>query len=296
MGFVLQKLRSPRIWERIFRERLSEPVHLNLAAAFVYLFGSLRNKIYFDLVVRPHYAFGLLNAADKAKSLGIPGVTAIEFGVANGQGVLNLCEIARRITDATGITFRILGFDTGTGMPPPLDYRDQPELYAAGDYPMQKREDLEKMLPSFAELVIGEVGETAPKVLERISPASPIGFAAVDVDYYSSTKDCLKLFDGDPTKYLPATDLYIDDIFHEHHNVWCGELLALEEFNAEHDMRKIAPHTMLRAKRLFKNAMWIDHMYTLHFLDHPRRSVGVEGIEQRVLDNPYLGLTKRSAR
>ncbi len=50
----LKKLRRGYIWERIFRERLSEPVHLNLLALPVALFGSFELKIYFDLVIRSH--------------------------------------------------------------------------------------------------------------------------------------------------------------------------------------------------------------------------------------------------
>jgi hypothetical protein len=52
---------------------------------------------------------------------------AAEFGVANGAGLLNMCEIAARVTRETGVGFRIVGFDAGTGLPQPIDYRDHPE-------------------------------------------------------------------------------------------------------------------------------------------------------------------------
>ena len=40
------------------------------------------------LVDRPHYAFGMLNAAREAAALGLASITAVEFGVAGGNGLL----------------------------------------------------------------------------------------------------------------------------------------------------------------------------------------------------------------
>lgn len=62
--FVLRRLLERRIWGRILRERLTEPIHLNVAALAVALFGSYRRKVDFDLIMRPQHAFGLLRAAD----------------------------------------------------------------------------------------------------------------------------------------------------------------------------------------------------------------------------------------
>ncbi len=109
------------------------------------------------------------------------------------------------------------------------------------------------------------------------------------MDYYSSTVPSLRCLLWEPSCYLPTVDIYVDDISFEGHNDWCGELLAIEEFNAVDGRRKIARHTMLREKRLFKNAKWIDHMFTLHVLDHSARQPQMAASVQRVLDNPYLG-------
>ena len=68
--FLLRRLREPGTLRRIFLERLTEPIHLNLLSAFA-LFGSLRTKVDFDLIVRQHTAYGLLKAADNAKELGV---------------------------------------------------------------------------------------------------------------------------------------------------------------------------------------------------------------------------------
>ena len=124
--YVLRRLFQRDKLQRVFVERLTEPLHLNVLAAFVWLFGSFRMKVAFDLVVRQQYAFSILHAAERAKEFGKKGVTIVEFGVASGAGLLNMCKIAENALKSTGVEFRVFGFDTGTGLPPPHDYRDYP--------------------------------------------------------------------------------------------------------------------------------------------------------------------------
>ena len=62
---VKKLIHQPSARRRILRERLTEPLHLNVASLFVAAFGSVRSKIAFDLIQRPHYAYGLLEAADQ---------------------------------------------------------------------------------------------------------------------------------------------------------------------------------------------------------------------------------------
>jgi hypothetical protein len=286
MSFM-RKLNEPRVWERIFRERLAEPLHLNLLSVPVQLFGSFRSKIYFDLVMRQHHAFGLLHAADQAKSVGLEAVSVIEFGVANGAGLVNICRIAERVTRATGIRFQVFGCDTGTGMPPPRDYRDHPEHYSSGDFPMQDPKSLRASMPSFAELVIGDLSQTVPHLLARQPEVPPFAFVSVDVDYYWSALESLQIFAGAPSRYLPTVTIYFDDVGFEEHNSWCGELAAIQEFNAAHKLRKIEPFNNLRTRRLFKKALWIERMYTLHVLDHARRTPRKISSPPKVLGNPY---------
>jgi hypothetical protein len=193
----------------------------------------------------------------------------VEFGVAGGDGMLNLCEIGRHVTALTGVEIRVIGFDSGHGMPAPRDYRDHPDLYQAGDFPMNV-ERLRSLLPANAELVLGDLEETVPSFARRLSADSPLGFAAIDVDYYSSAVEALALCaNHNPSKYLPTTLLYLDDISHISNSRFTGEMLAVEEFNAAHPMRKIDTHRFLRGERIFKNAPWIDQIYVLHVLDHP---------------------------
>jgi hypothetical protein len=284
----LKKLRNRYIWQRIFYERLTEPLHLNLLALPVALFGGFRSRVAFDLVIRQQHAYAILASADLARELGIGEVTLVEFGVAAGAGILNICEIASRVTRETGVKFRVFGLDTGKGMPPPQSYRDHPEIYQQGDFPMDP-EALRRALPSNATLVIGELRDTVGPLLRDVSPAAPIGFVSIDVDYHSSTRDALAVFDGAPTQYLPRVQVYLDDLEHPSHNSWCGERRAVLEFNERHELRKIEQHAFLKSYRIFRNARWIDHMFTLHALDHPSRATLVQERRPTVLTNPYLG-------
>jgi len=279
-------LRRRDIWQRIGTERLTEPLHLNLIALLVAAFGTTRAKIAFDLWVRQQHAYGLLHAADLARTQGLREVTAVELGVGAGTGLLNLCQLAGKIEQTTGVHFHIVGFDTGTGMPPPTDYRDHPELYATGDYAMD-HEAVRAALPSDAQLILGDLSETMGDFVPQLTHEAPLGFVTLDVDFYSSTQHALKLFTGPPDGYFPYVTVYVDDVALPTHTRYAGEQLAISEFNHANDLRKLEFDRFLMHSRVFKHAEWLAHMYKLHVLDHPRRSdvtrAGGAGFE-----NPYL--------
>lgn len=290
----LVRIRRRSRLERLWLERLTEPVHLNVISLGVALFGSFEAKVDFDLVRRPQYAFSLLNAAKNARRQGIGALTAIEFGVANGAGLLNMCRLADRVTRATGVRFSIFGLDSGTGMPPPCDYRDHPERFQEGDYPMD-RQKLEAALPDNAKLVIGRIEDTVPEFIGTLSSDTPIGFVAIDVDYHSSAVSALRILEGDPELYLPALTVYLDDIDGEFSNPWCGELLAVSEFNERHGLRKISPFNLLECRRVFRNAQWLRKIYTAHIFDHPYRSPDRPRVAQRVLPSEPSRVPQPSA-
>src|SRR5947209_5603353 len=75
------------------------------------LTGDFREREWHGLIDRAYHAYGLLRAADTAKFFGLSAVTACEFGVATGNGLLNMASVAADVTLATGIEFRIVGFD-----------------------------------------------------------------------------------------------------------------------------------------------------------------------------------------
>ena len=150
-------------------------------------------------------------------------------------------------------------------------------------------ERLRKILPNNVELILGDVAETLPTVLDKLDPRVPIGFVSIDLDYYSSTKQALSSIGKiSADKVLPHTLMYFDDLEDPSHNNYCGELLAINEFNQEHEYRKIEKHSFLRGYRIFKNARWIDHMFTMHVLDHSQRNTLILGRETVDLTNPYL--------
>jgi hypothetical protein len=288
MGFVLSKLREKRIWQRILRERLTEPLHLNLLSLLVGAVGSYRAKIAWDLVVRQPYAYGILKAADYARSLGIGRVSVLEFGVAAGAGLMNMAAIARRVTNETGVQFSLYGFDTGAGMPPPTDYRDHPDMYQRGEFGMDVAA-LREALPENTSLILGDMSETVGTFASSLSAEAPIGFVSVDVDYYSSAACALAVFAESPEKYLPVTVLYFDDIYDERHNTSCGELLAIEEFNQAHKLRRIEQFRLLENSRIFRRADWIKRIYFLQVLDHPTRCTRSRETAPKVWHrNPYI--------
>lgn len=284
----LKKLTKLYIWKRIFYERLSEPIHLNILSAIILLFGSYRQKCNFDLILRRHHAYCLLDAADNAISEGKDRVTIIEFGVATGAGLINLQKIAKNITASTGVSFDIYGFDTGEGMPAPESFKDHPELYQKGDFPMDFK-SLHAALDSNTKLILGPIENTIPKFLKQDFQSCPIAFISIDVDYYSSTVQALNILSMKPNQYLSKVSLYLDDLEDMSHNSWCGELAAVNEFSEKNEFRKIEKHSFLRGYRIFKNARWIDHIFYAHILDHPLRSIeNINNKPQVILENPYL--------
>lgn len=285
--YTLRRLFRPGQLRKVLIERGTEPIHLNLLSALIATCGTYRAKVDFDLVVRQQYAFPILYVGDAAKQNGYKAVTIIEFGVGGGAGLLNMCRIAERTQRATGIEFRIFGFDTGKGMPPPLDYRDLPESFQAGDFPMDAQR-LRRALPGFAKLILGDIADTVPEFLRSLNDETPIGFVAVDVDYYSSAKKALVVLSGPPNLYLPIVPVYLDDIGVDGSNPWTGELLAVDEFNRENKFRKIAPFTLLRSRRIFKNPQWIDRMFAAHVHDHALRSPTHRRPSRNVLPNEYI--------
>ena len=78
MSYLIKRLTERRIWIKVFRERLTEPLHFNLISLFVFLFDSIRKKIAYDLILRPQQAFGILEAANQAKQSGLKHITILE--------------------------------------------------------------------------------------------------------------------------------------------------------------------------------------------------------------------------
>lgn len=269
---------------------MGEPLIYNIISLFILLFGSFRKRIEYDLVPRQPYAFCIQAAADEAKKAGIKKITLIEFGVAAGAGLLNMCWIAGQVTKETGVEFEIIGFDGGVGMPPPIDYRDHPEKYFTGYYPLIDKDRLLELLPKNARIMFGDIKRSLVDFRAEIK--HPIGFVSVDVDYYWSTKECLEVFNFEPDNYLPRIYTYFDDVQDIDDNEFCGELLAIKEFNQVPGYRKIAVANCLPNLRIFKTPLWLRQIYITHIFDHRHRSIDFIQENNKgaigILTNPYL--------
>jgi hypothetical protein len=223
---------------------------------------SLDTRVMFELSARPSYLLGLAEAVNQAKRQGVGRISAIEFGVAGGNGLVILQNEARAIAKETGVAIDVYGFDAtalpaGTG-----DFRDHPDLWQPGDFQMDVAA-LKARLFSTTTLLLGEVADTMAK-FKAMNPA-PLGFISFDLDYYSSTADAMRVFDLVPM--LRNVPLYFDDIeFAENHR-WGGEFLAIEEFNDAHPAKKIDRWYGVRKSKAFPERVYFEKMYVAHDLE-----------------------------
>lgn len=210
---------------------------------------------------RPRYALSLAYGVMQAIHCGYDAISAIEFGVGGGGGLLDLCKAARFFRHEFALDISVFGFDNATGLPPPMDYRDHPEIWRAGAFKLPSAQQLSLELPDYARLIIGEIGETMADFTTHIT--SPLAFVSIDVDYYSSCVACLKAFDLGPECYVPAVPVYFDEIdmlltFSDR----CGERLAIKEFNDR------SAHRSIEQKPEYN----IRQFHVCHILDHPLRN------------------------
>ena len=232
--------------------------------------GSVGTRVRYGIFSRPHYAYGVYWAASLAKSLKLPGISVIEFGVAGGRGLQALESIAQLIAGQMGICITVVGFDSGTGLPAPADYRDLPHVWSQGFYSMDEQKLRAKLLPN-TELILGDVKETVPQWLSRRA-ILPLGFIAFDLDYYSSTVAAFRVFETENfNSRLPRVYCYFDDIIWPEiacHNEYTGELCAIREFNERHQHKKICPLHRLNRMRVHEER-WNDQIYVAHDFNHP---------------------------
>lgn len=233
--------------------------------------GDFRNRESYGLIARPNYAYGMLRAADLARFLGKSAVTVCEFGVATGNGLMNMVELASQVTAETGVDIRVVGLDTGEGLPFIGDYRDHPELWSEGDFAMTNRDELRRRIGGKAELIFGDIKDTVGGLVASLDESCPLGFISVDVDIYSGAKSAFRSLLGRPELYTPAVSIYCDDVSFFFANRWCGELLAIEEFNAENAMRKIDQDRSLPGVRPSTTDAWYKSMFVGHIFDHELR-------------------------
>ena len=119
-----------------------------------------------------------------------------------------------------------------------------------------------------AQLILGPVEKTVGGFID--SRPAPIGFVSFDLDYYSSTMQALKIFEGDHRVLLPRVHCYLDDIIGFTFSEFTGERLAIAEFNERHERRKISPIFGLGhfLPPPHDRAVWPEQMFLAHLFDH----------------------------
>jgi hypothetical protein len=213
-------------------------------------------------------------AARLAKLLGLPRISVIEFGVAGGNGLVVIEQHARWIRRELDVEMEIYGFDTGEGLPEPLDYPDLPFAWRAGFFKMD-RPALEKRL-QVSRLVIGDVRDTSRVFFDRYDPA-PIGCIFHDLDFYSSTRDSFAILEAPSERLLPRIYNYFDDIIGSDLGLqsdFVGQRLAIREFNERHAERKIANCYQFAHRKTQKR--WYQQIFAFHDFRHPQYNEYIE--------------------
>jgi hypothetical protein len=245
--------------------------------------------VLFDAVRYPAYAVGLQAACRYAHLAGATGFLAIEFGVAGGNGLIELSNYAARLSQTTGLQIKVVGFDAGSGLPMSADRRDVPWLWNEGDFPCVE-DRLRQLLPKQTELLVGRIQDTLLHWIRKGSEL-PIGFVSVDVDLYSATAAiCDALGNAEVSRLLPFVSFYFDDVLRYLTPRCTGEFAAISEFNREHTDRQFDRDDWISEGRPFAERLWLKRMYSLCCFDHPALQ------KKRVREVAHLDLVVKSVR
>lgn len=217
-----------------------------------------------------HYGYALYHGVKLAKRLGHKRVCVVEFGVAGGNGLLALERHAVDIERELSVGIDIYGFDLGSGLPRPQDFRDLPYYWQPGFYRM----DVEKLTSRLtrAKLILGDVRDTMKTFFQQFKPA-PVAAVMFDLDIYSGTRDALEVFCGEDRYLLPRIFCYFDDIMGSEEclvSEETGQRAAIKEFNEKSKDRRI-DHLHVLESRANTNPKYrrlrIFHNYRHHQYD-----------------------------
>lgn len=258
----------PPLSELLERIAAEPPFRVLARAALRRLRVSLPTRVRWELSGRPDYLLGVYTAATEAKRQNVREISVAEFGVAGGAGLAALQDESAAVEAAMGIGIRVFGFDAGaSGLPEFIgDYRDHPDAWRPGDYPMNEAALRERLDPRRTTLIIGDVRDTVPSFF-RQHDAPPLGFLSVDLDLYSSTRDALGIFAAPGRRMLQHVPMYFDDVEFLFNHRFAGELLAIDEFNAQSMNVKIDRWHGVRNGRPFPERVYFDKFFVAHDLE-----------------------------
>lgn len=249
------------------RLAMEPPFRIVARALLKRLKVSVRTRALWELSRRPAYLLGVLTAAEQARKQRVAEISVIEFGVAGGDGLVALQEEAEAVERETGIGIRVFGFDAGArGLPTFIgDYRDHPDAWRPGDYPMDELALRARLAPR-TTLILGNVRDTVRGFFRDYRPP-PVGFVSFDLDLYSSTRDALQVFSLPGKRMLWNVPLYFDDIEFLFNHRFAGELLAIDEFNEANAGVKIDRWHGVRMNRPFPERPFLEKLYVAHDLE-----------------------------
>ena len=265
---LVQGRLSPIIWRRLLR----------LASRYISL--PFEFRVQTGTLERPAHGYCLWGAVKLAERLGYERISVAEFGVAGGNTLRFIADYAKELERSSGIKIEVYGFDTGEGLPDLEGPADLPYWFYPQQYPM----DIEKLKAKCpeAELVIGNVAETVVGFFED-GYRAPLAAIFIDLDFYSSTRDVLKIFDSDKSHFLPRLFVYLDDVVGsdlEMYGPFNGEIAAVEEFNNKQDSIKIHLNRNLLPRQ---HVSYRYNIYYAHIFDHTKYADYVGGVEQELL-------------
>ena len=258
-----------KVLKRILNEVFNVPFSLLIYRIVSYPFP-IRSAIIriFTIVFKyykPHYYSILYDSVISAKKLGYKKISCLEFGVANGNGIISLEKYSKILSKKFNINIDIYGFDIGkSGLPRPKDYRDLPHIWKKGFYAMNEKELKKKLI--FAKIILGNVEKTVPNFFVKQKP-TPIACIFFDLDFYSSTNSSLKIFNTNEKFFLPRVLCYFDDV-QKYVNKYNGPLLAINEFNSKHKEQKILQDHGMMLNYTFGCHM--ESVFTYHYFNHSK--------------------------
>lgn len=262
-----------RFLRHLFKAIAMEPPLRDVIwALLMVLPAPIRWKALWGATQMGQYLVGVLAAADQASREGVEAISVIEFGVASGEGLRLLEKHAEAVEKATGVRIAVYGFDTGSGLPAPIgDYRDHPDVWQPGEFQMDYS-SLAAELTSRTRLVLGNVKTTVPQFIAE-GAAPRVGFISFDLDFYSSTRDALKVLSLPGKHTLSRVFLYFDDINNYWSHSYAGERLAIREFNEANESIKIDRWFDVNLWRPFQEQQpRLRQMYIAHDLEAIKKS------------------------
>lgn len=237
----------------------------------------------------PAYLYGLLSAARTARAAGVEAFSAVEFGVAGGNGLCALEAHAERVEALSGVSVSVFGLDSGAGLRASTEPMDCVFALPPGEFAMDEARLRARLRR--AELVLGPVEQTVGPFMARAERGEipPIGFMSQDLDVYTGTIATLRALPASPERMLPRVPIYFDDLTGYPYSTEVAEWAAIRTHNEE-SPRRIGqvPNLEQALGGASRFATWPRHVFTLHVFDHPRYN------DRESFSHAPLGLDRRT--